>query len=183
MDLDRLYPNVIGDTRYYDDSLHYSAFGGEFIARLVKATIDGGIDRNFSIACATGVGTFSVPNGAAFTMVPYATTVEDRFSTLSGGQLTAPADGWYQVVFSLAPQTASASIRWIAEIYVNGSSYRRVLDITSTDYMLSGCRAVKLTRGDTLDIRVNHSNGSSITINASNPASEFQVIKMPIYPN
>ena len=183
IDLDRIYPNILSDTRYYDDSLHFSAIGGQFIARLVKNTIDGGGDFNFSIAHAKDVGTFSVPNGAAYTIIPYTNIVEDRLSTISAGVFTAPADGYYQVDFSIACQTASASIRWIVEIYVDGSSHRRVLDITSTDYMLSGSRKVKLTRGQTLDIRANHTNGSAITINATNPASELIITKVPVYPS
>lgn len=182
VDLDALLPNN-GDTTYFTgDNLHYSAAGGEFVARNVRQVLDGGIPYRANLAMARNVGTFSVPNGSVLTKIPYTTAETDRAALFGSGTITVKEAGVYCVIASIAPQNASASIRWIMELYKNGSSAYRMLDITSTDFMLQGCRLVSCAAGDTLEIYASQNHSGSITINNSSPASVFQVFKVNQFP-
>jgi hypothetical protein len=185
VDLDRIFPTYASGSPYYFDTIHFSAYGGEYISKQVKAVLDGAAILNSPVSWTAGVGTFSVPTGAGYTLVPYANPAitTDQMSALSGGTFTAPSDGWYIVNFSLAVQNASASIRWIIDIYKNGSSYQRVADLTSINYMISGLRIMKLSRGDAVSIRATHNHGSAITVNASNPASVLEIVKLNVHPD
>lgn len=182
VDLDLILPNN-ADTNYFTgDNLHYSAAGGEFVARNVRQVLDGGMVFRNPLAMARNVGTFSVPNGSVLTKIPYVDDVQDRPAAIASGTFTAPMAGVYCVTASLAPQNASASIRWIMELYRNGSSALRMLDITSTDFMLQATRLIECAAGDTLEIYASQNHSGSITINASSPASVFQVFRVNSYP-
>lgn len=183
VDLDAILPNN-SDFTYFrsDDSLHYNATGGEFIARQVRQVIDGGFVQRANLAMARNVGTFSVPNGSVLTKIPYTTAEVDRAALFASGTITIKEAGVYCVIASLAPQNASASIRWIMEVYKNGSSAYRLVDITNTDFMLRGTTLINCAAGDTIEIYASQNHSGSITINASNPASVFQVFKISSFP-
>lgn len=182
VDLDAILPNNADTTYFTGDNLHYNATGGEFIARQVRQVLDGGFVQRANLAMARNVGTFSVPNGSVLTKIPYTTAEVDRAALFSSGTITVKEAGVYCVIASIAPQNASASIRWIMELYKNGSSAYRMLDVTSTDFMLQGSRLVSCAAGDTLEIYASQNHSGSITINSSTPASVFQVFKVSAFP-
>lgn len=182
VDLDALLPNNADTTYFTGDNLHYNATGGEFISRQVRQVIDGGFTQRANLVMARNVGTFSVPNGSVLTKIPYNTVEVDRAALFSSGTVTVKEAGIYFVQASLAPQNASASIRWIMELYKNGSSAYRILDLTSTDFMLRGSTLISCAAGDTLEIYASQNHSGSIVINGSTPASVFQVFKISSFP-
>lgn len=181
VDLDALFPTN-SDTTYFHDGLHFNAAGGELVAKNVRQVVDGGNPFRLNAVMARNVGTFSVPNGSVLTKIPYTTAEIDRASLFGSGTVTVKEAGIYCVIASVAPQNASASIRWIMELYKNGSSAYRLLDITNTDFMLRGVTLINCAAGDTLEIYASQNHSGSITINSSNPASVFQVFKINAFP-
>lgn len=182
VDLDQIFPNNLDTTYFLGDQLHFNAAGGKEVAINVRQTIDGGKNFFAPVVMARDVGTFSVPNGSVLTKIPYtndgSSGGEDRTASFASGTFTAPIEGVYDVNFTLAVQNASTSIRWIVELYKNGSSWQRLYDKTSVDYMLFGATKIRLAKGDTLEIYASQNHSGSITVNSSNPASFFQIVKI-----